>query len=222
MILLPLLLILLMMHHNHIVHSEHCSEEVEFVTAVSDIVSESVLIVFNENSNKGETINREVDMIKYEIETVEEIIEKDLSSMEVNSDDEHSSAMSLSSAGALPHSTLLVIIIVPVVSVILIIFIVLMFCLYWRRKKAVRGISEKKIREKLEKFKQRKLESQREISISTISNDAGGGDYEEIHHVTRVYSRAFHSVQMWQLLIILPVVLSSPLHTQYNVIIIHL
>ena len=99
MILLPLLLILLMMHHNHIVHSEHCSEEVEFVTAVSDIVSESVLIVFNENSNKGETINREVDMIKYEIETVEEIIEKDLSSMEVNSDDEHSSAMSLSSAG---------------------------------------------------------------------------------------------------------------------------
>jgi len=179
MILLPLLLILLMMHHNHIVHSEHCSEEVEFVTAVSDIVSESVLIVFNENSNKGETINREVDMIKYEIETVEEIIEKDLSSMEVNSDDEHSSAMSLSSAGALPHSTLLVIIIVPVVSVILIIFIVLMFCLYWRRKKAVRGISEKKIREKLEKFKQRKLESQREISISTISNDAGGGDYEE-------------------------------------------
>ena len=38
--------------------------------------------------------------------------------------------------------------------------------------------------------------------------------------MTRVYSRAFHSVQMWQLLIILPVVLSSPLHTQYNVIII--
>ena len=37
----------------------------------------------------------------------------------------------------------------------------------------------RKIREKLEKFKQRKLESQREISISTISNDAGGGDYEE-------------------------------------------
>jgi len=184
MILLLVLLIQLMMHHNNccdtnIVHSEHCTEEVEFVTAVSDIVSESVLIVFNENNNnKGET-NQQVDMLKYEIETVEEIIEKDLSSMEVNSDGEHSAAMSLSSAGALPHSTLLVIIIVPVVSVIFIILIVLMFCFYWRRKKAVRGISEKKIREKLEKFKQRKLESQREISISTISNDAGGGDYEE-------------------------------------------
>ena len=37
----------------------------------------------------------------------------------------------------------------------------------------------RKIREKLDKFKQRKLESQREMSISTICNDAGGGDYEE-------------------------------------------
>ena len=157
--ILLLTLIQLLMHHN-IVHSILCTEEAEFVTAISDI-SDSVLIVFNKNNNKGET-NR-VDMLKYEIEADTEALEEELvinkDLMELNSDEQLS--MSLSTAGvltnvfttismtqflftgALPHSTLLVIIIVPVLSVIFIILIIIMFCLYWRRKKAVQGISEK-------------------------------------------------------------------------------
>merc|ERR1719323_1790613 len=109
--------------------------------------------------------------------------------MELNSDEQLS--MSLSTAGALPHSTLLVIIIVPVVSVIFIILIIVMFCLYWRRKKAVQGISEKKIREKLDKFKQRKLESQREMSISTICNDTGDGRKRFRASVKRKFVRSW-------------------------------
>jgi len=79
--------------------------------------------------------------------------------------------------GSQQQSLLLVVIIVPLVLLIIIIIILTMFCIFWRRRKHRSQLSEKKIKARLENFKQRKLEIQRELSIATISTEVG--DYEE-------------------------------------------
>merc|ERR1712136_448565 len=78
-------------------------------------------------------------------------------------------------AASLPYNTLLIIILVPVLSVGILTITFVMFCFYWRRRKYKNGISEGKLKEKLDKFNQRKIESQRELSISTISSMVGDG-----------------------------------------------
>jgi len=137
--------------------SEFAAEQYESVT-LSSLSNGSVYIVYNyKNSDQSETeVQNEIFQPEYD-EVQMKIKEETLYlSMELNESTNPSTSGILTVAFG-------------------------MFCLYWRRRKLKNGISERKLKEKLDKFKQRKIESQRELSISTISSMVGDGseDFQE-------------------------------------------
>jgi len=155
--------------------SEFAAEQYESVT-LSSLSNGSVYIVYNYEQSEAENQN---DIFQYEYSEVMKIKEETLYlSMELN---ESTNPSTSAAAASLPYNTLLIIILVPVLSVGILTITFVMFCFYWRRRKYKNGISERKLKEKLDKFNQRKIESQRELSISTISSMVGDGseDFQE-------------------------------------------
>lgn len=155
--------------------SEFTVGHYESVT-LSSLSNGSVYIAYNYEQSEAENQN---DIFQYEYSEVIKIKEETLYlSMELN---ESTNPSTSAAAASLPYNTLLIIILVPVLSVGILTITFVMFCFYWRRRKYKNGISERKLKEKLDKFNQRKIESQRELSISTISSMVGDGseDFQE-------------------------------------------
>jgi len=157
--------------------SEFTVGHYESVT-LSSLSNGSVYIVYKNYEQSETKVQNEIFQPKYaevQMKIKEEIL---YLSMELN---ESTNPSTSAAAASLPYNTLLIIILVPVLSVGILTIAFLMFCLYWRRRKLKNGISERKLKEKLDKFKQRKIESQRELSISTISSMVGDGseDFQE-------------------------------------------
>merc|ERR1719474_2503489 len=159
--------------------SEFAAEQYESVT-LSSLSNGSVYIVYNYEQSETEVQNENFQPEYAEVQM--KIKEETLYlSMELN---ESTNPSTSAAAASLPYNTLLIIILVPVLSVGILTIAFVMFCLYWRRRKLKNGISDRKLKEKLDKFKQRKIESQRELSISTLSNISsmvgdGSVDFQE-------------------------------------------
>lgn len=164
--------------------SESSEVNTEQPGVVTSIVP-SILIVYEGEEAEGEYAR---EVLRYELNSEEEELVREITenielmeTLELR--DRNSSAELDPVTPGLSTETLVIVILVPILSLVVLTVSGIMFWIFCRRRNSDKVISERKLREKLDKFKQRKLESQREMSISTVdsgSKEAGeAGDFQE-------------------------------------------